>query len=207
MNRILAGVAFAVAVSLIGAPAHAFVVVLPRAGQVGVGLQGQFGGLARQGELGSEFGTGGGLAVRLKYRMRYDRAMGLSFETRRLDARGARYDQTAFLASEDKLPRTALTLQTFGGDLYQFFGTRSRWQGFLSASAGLAKINASLSDGETVYPIAGDGLYVGAGAGLERFVYRSWAVDASVRYSAVFLDGAANNDLQAALGMIFYAAY
>ena len=207
MKRILAAVAFAAVVSSTGAPAHAATLVLPRAGQVGVGMQGQFGGLVQQGELGNEFGTGAGLAVRLKYRLRYDRAAGLSFETRSLDGRGAFMLTSAFPAGIDSLPNKSLKLQTFGLDLYQFFGTRTRNQGFVSASAGLAKINAVGSDGDPVYPIAGDGLYVGVGGGLERFVYRSWAVDASVRYSAVFLDGSTNSDVQVALGMTFYAAY
>jgi opacity protein-like surface antigen len=210
MKRILGAVVLVAAVSLAGVPAHAFVVVLPRTGQVGVGVQGEFGGLAQQGELGNEFGTGGGLAVRLKYRMRYDRGMGLSFETRTLDGRGTFMTTSAFphdTGPDSLAPLKSLKLQTFGVDLYQFFGTRTRTQGFLSASGGLAKINAVASNGDPVYPIAGDGLYLGVGAGLERFVYRSWAVDASVRYSAVFLDGGTNSDVQAALGMIFYAAY
>jgi opacity protein-like surface antigen len=207
MKRILGAVAVAVAISAVGAPAHAAVVVLPRTGQVGVGVEGQYGGLAQQGELGDEFGTGGGLAVRLKYRMRYDRAMGLSFETRSLDGRGQFMTKSAFPAGIDSLPNKSLTLQTFGADLYQFFGTRTRTQGYLSATGGLAKINAVGSDGDPVYPIAGDGLFLGVGAGVERFLYRSWAVDASVRYSAIFLDGSSNSDVQVAVGMIFYAAY
>jgi opacity protein-like surface antigen len=210
MKRILGAAVFAVAVLAIGAPARGAVIVLPRTGQVGVGVQGQYGGLAKQGELGDEFGTGAGLAVRLKYRMRYDRGMGLSFETRTLDGRGKFMAKSAFPpgAGADSLaPLKSLKLQTFGLDLYQFFRTRTRTQGFLSATAGLAKINAVGRDGDPVYPVAGDGMFLSVGAGAERFIYRSWAVDASVRYSAIFLDGGTNNDVQAAVGMIFYAAY
>ena len=207
MKRFLAIAALVTACSLAAAPARAVVIVLPRTGQVGVGVQGQFGGMPATGELGTEFGTGFGMTVRIKYRMRYDRGLGLSFETKRLDARGARSDETAFPASPDGLPRTALSLQTFGLDLYQFFGTRTRTQAFLSASGGLAKINSWVTNGDPVYPLAGDGMYLGVGAGVERFVYRSWAVDASLRYSAVLLDGKTNHDLGAAVGMIFYAAY
>jgi opacity protein-like surface antigen len=192
MKRILGVIAVAVAVLAIGTPARAVVIVLPRTGQ---------------GELGDEFGTGAGLAVRLKYRMRYDRGMGLSFDTRSLDGRGKFMLKSAFPAGIDSLPNKSLKLQTFGLDLYQFFGTRSRLQGYVSGTAGLAKINAVGSDGDPVYPVAGDGLFLSVGAGAERFIYRSWAVDASVRYSAIFLDGGTNNDVQAAIGMIFYAAY
>ena len=207
MKGILGAVALAGAVLLSASPAHAVAIILPRTGQVGVGVQGEYGGLADSGELGKEFGLGGGVDVRLKYRMRYERGIGLSFETRKLDARGARFDQSAFPASPDSLPRTSLSLQTYGFDLYQFFGTRSRTPFFLSASAGLAKINSTVSNGDPVYPLGGDGFFVGAGAGVERFVYRSWAIDFTTRYSAIFLDGTPNHELHASLGMIFYAAY
>jgi len=208
MKGIRAAAVLAGVVLLGAAQAHAVTIVLPRAGQVGVAVQGEYGGLASSGELGQEFGLGAGLAVHMVYRMRYDRAIGLSFETRRLDARGAgEFGQTAFPASPDSLVRTALTLQTFGGDIYQFFGTRSRTQGYLSASAGLAKINSWVANGDPVYPLAGDGLYLGVGGGAERFVYRSWAIDGSARYTAILLDGSANHELQLSLGMIFYAAY
>lgn len=210
MKGILAAGAFVVLASLAGAPARAANILLPRAGQVGVGIQPlQYGGLPEVGELGSEFGSGFGMAVRLKYRTRYDRAAGLSFETRRLDGRGHFVNPSAFLvgAGADSLPLKAVTLETYGVDLYQFYRARARTQGFLSASGGLAKINGWSSNGDLVAPLAGDGLFLGAGAGLERFVYRSWALDLSVRYEAVFLDGSTNHDVQAAIGAVFYAAY
>jgi hypothetical protein len=210
MKGILATGALVVLASLAGAPARAANIVLPRAGQVGVGVQPlQYGGMPEAGELGSEFGTGFGMAVRLKYRTRYDRAAGLSFETRRLDGRGHFVTPSAFLvgAGADSLPLKAATLETYGVDLYQFYGARKSTQEFLSVSGGLAKVNGWSSNGDLVAPIAGDGLFLGAGAGLERFVYRSWAVDFSARYEAVFLDGSTNHDIQVALGAIFYAAY
>jgi opacity protein-like surface antigen len=209
MKGILAAAVLAVVVSSAVSPAYAVSIVLPRAGQVGIGLQGQFGGLAQAGELGNEFGTGAGLAFRLKYRTRYDRAAGLSFETRRLDGRGYFVTPSAFLpgAGADSLPLKAVTLATYGVDLYQFFNTRMRTQEFLCVSGGLAKISGWSSNGDVVTPLAGDGLYLGVGGGLERFVYRSWAVDISARYSAVFLDGSVNHDVQVALGMTLYAAY
>jgi hypothetical protein len=74
---------------------------------------------------------------------------------------------------------------------------------------GLAQMRASLNDGETELSgdNSGDGLYVSAGAGMENFVYRSWAWDLSARYFAVFRDGQANHNFQIALGAIFYASY
>jgi hypothetical protein len=209
MKGILAVSAVCLTCVLAAAPARAVTIVLPRAGQVGVGVQGQFGGLVEAGELGDEFSTGGGMAVRLKYRMRYGRAAGLSFEARSLDGRGHFTSNSAFLVGvgPDSLPLRSLSLQTFGGDVYQFFNIRGRDQVFVSGSAGLAKVSATSGNGDTVYPLGGDGLFVGVGLGFEHFVYRSWAIDTSVRYSSIFLDGTANHDLQAAVGMTFYAAY
>ena len=54
--------------------------ILPRAGQVGIGIQAQGGTLLTPGDLGTEFGGGGGLAVHVRYRMRFERAIGLTFE-------------------------------------------------------------------------------------------------------------------------------
>ena len=70
--------------------------------------------------------------------------------------------------------------------------------------AGLAQTSSKTAEG-TFYP--GDGTYVSAGAGVERFLIRSWALDFSTRYVALFLPDDRNHDLQVALGLIFYASY
>ncbi len=181
--------------------------VLPRAGQVGVGLQGQFGTMLESGALGDEFGSGPGLAVRVRYRMRYERGLGLSFESQRLDARDPTSAQTAFSALEDSAKRERLNLTTAGVDFYQFFDTRSRTVKQLNAGIGLVQVSSRLSTAELQYPIAGDGFYLSAGAGIERFFYRSWAYDLGTRYMAIFHDGKVNHDLQASLGIILYMAY
>src|SRR6185503_2074669 len=62
-------------------------IVLPRPGQVGVEIQGGYGTLLKGGELGDLFGSGSTLGIRLRYRMRYERALGLSFESQRFDIR------------------------------------------------------------------------------------------------------------------------
>ena len=64
-------------------------IVLPRAGQVGLSVQVQGGSLLTPGDLGVEFGSGAGLSVRVRYRMRFERAIGLTFDTQRLSARNA----------------------------------------------------------------------------------------------------------------------
>jgi hypothetical protein len=174
------------------------VVVPPSPGQVGFGVQGQYGMLLDQGTLGSDFGSGPGLTVRLRYRMRYERGIGLSFEGQNMDVREASLADTAI---------KTLSVFTAGVDFYQMFGTRTNSHRMLSVGAGLAKSSVKLNNGETVYPTGGDGPYVSVGAGVERFFYQTWAFDLSGRYMAVFQDGKANHDFQLALGLIFYSGY
>lgn len=215
MKQRFAALCLAVAACLaLSAPAHAAsTIVLPRAGQVGLGLQLQGSSLFKSGTLGNEFGAGPGLAVRLRYRMRFERGIGLSFDTQRLKARDAegyaRNQASAFDTLDRALPglRDRLTLTTAGVEVYQFFDTRSRTTKMISAGFGLAQVSAHLSDGETQFPLGGDGVYLSFGAGLERFVYRSLAWDLSTHYMAVLHDGGVNHDVQFHTGLIFYAAY
>jgi len=191
-------------------PAHAAsTIVLPRAGQVGVGISGSFATLLPSGSLGEEFGSGPGLSVRLRYRMRYERAIGLTFDAQQLDSRNPSGAAGAFdsLTDAPAVLRDRLKMVTAGFEFYQMFDTRERTVKMLSAGAGLAQISAHLTDGETQYPIDGDGLYLSAGAGFERFFFRSWAWDLSTHYMAVFQGQKINHDIQVQLGLIFYAAY
>lgn len=181
------------------APASAGLpILLPRPGQVGFALQGQYGAMLSGGNLGTEFGSGGGLTVRVRYRMRYERALGISFESQGFDSRNAPTADTS---------RTSLSMLLSGVDFYQMFNTDQKVQEMLSIGAGIAQIHYTLRDGDTEYPLAGDGVYVTAGVGMERFFYRSFAFDLSGRYLAVFEDGKANHEFQAAAGLIFYASY
>lgn len=172
-------------------------IVLPRPGQVGVSLQGQYGTMFKAGEIGDTFDSGAGLAVRLRYRMRYERALGLSFERQSFDARDDTPDST--------FAPTELTVVTSGVEIYQMFGTRTRTVRMLSAGVGLAQLSYETFSGETEFP--GDGLYVSVGAGLERFFWQSWAYDLGFRYMALFHDGETNHELQASAGVIFYVSY
>jgi hypothetical protein len=176
--------------------AGAATVVLPRAGQVGVGMQGQYGSLLGSGSLGEDFSAGPGLAVRLRYRMRYERGLGLSFENQSFDARDEAAVDTA---------ATRLTFITSGIEFYQMFGTRSRTTRMLSAGLGLMQASKKLNDGETEF--LDDALYLSAGGGIEHFFWRSWAYDLQARYFAVFQGGGVNHDFQASAGLIFYASY
>ena len=193
---VIAGLALAVP------PCGAWVVIPPRAGQVGLGIQGQYGAMLESGSLGKEYNSGAGLAVRLRYRMRYERGIGLSFESQSFDAR-----RFPAISTERDTAPDRVRLFTAGPEVYQMFGTRSRDHKMVSVGAGLAKVAVKLGDGETVFPSAGDGVYVSAGAGVEHFFWQSWAYDLSGRYLAVFHDRKPNHDFQISLGLIFYASY
>jgi len=174
-----------------------WVIIPPRAGQVGLSIQGQYGQLL-PGNVGDDYDNGPGLAVRLRYRMRYERAMGLSFESQRFNTQTPTVDDT--------LPNHT-TFYMYGLDVYQMFDTRSKTTKMLGVGLGLCQSRLSLNDGEIQFENSDDGIYLTAIGGLERFFWQSWAIDLSARYYAAFLGGQINHDLQASLGIIFYASY
>jgi hypothetical protein len=199
MQSIVVGIAVAAWALAAGAgAARASTIVLPRPGQVGIAVQGQYGTLLDQGNLGKEFGTGPGMAVRARYRMRYERALGVSFESETFDARTSQ-------PADSLYARKQFTTILSGVEIYQMFGTRTRSTKYVCAGISLAQTSYKLNDGETEYP--GDGMALTAGAGVERFFYRSWAFDLGARYLALFQDGKVNHDLQASVGLVFYASY
>lgn len=211
-KKCLAALVAVVGVGILSAGvAGAASVVVPRAGQVGVGVNGNFGTLTRNGQLGSEFGSGAGIGVRLRYRMRYERAIGLTFDQHNLDAREPGFPLGAFSdyrdAADSLLTRDRLVMTTTGFELFQMFDTRSRDVKWLAVGAGIVQVSARLSDGQTQFPIGNDGTYLSVGAGIERFFFRSWAFDVSTRYQAVFFGSSVNHNLTGALGLVFYAAY
>ncbi len=175
-----------------------WVITPPRPGQVGLAMQGQYGLLLNSGTLGKEFNQGPGLAVRMRYRMRYERAMGLSFEGQRFDVREASAADTAV---------KNMNLFAYGLDVYQMFGTRTKTTKWLGVGAGIVQLRRTLNDKEIAFGSDNDGAYVSLSAGVERFVWQSWALDLSTRYYTVFSGGRANHDFQAAAGVIVYATY
>jgi hypothetical protein len=192
-----------------GTAAAGTVVVLPRPGQVGLSVGGSYGTLLNSGEIGEQFGSGAGMNVRLRYRARYERGFGLTFESHTLDVRDLEtvrdyWNDERYPASSSVAYKKA-TVFLYGVDLYQMFATRTKTPLMLSAGAGLAHPAFTLNDGETQYPI-NDGPYLSAGAGVERFFWRSMAFDFSARYSAIFLGDKVNQDLHASVGLIYYAS-
>jgi len=198
-----------------GAAQAKVVVVLPRPGQVGVSGSYLYGTLLKAGNVGDQFGSGPGMAVRVRYRARYERGFGLTFESYGLDVRDGKLfkDPLGLIYAEaDTLLDPAspyapkkLNLSLYGVDFYQMFGTRTKTNKMLSVGVGLAHVVRTLNDDENDFPLR-DGVYLGAGAGIERFFWHSLAFDLGTRYQAVFLDGKLNHDLQASVGLIFYAS-
>lgn len=181
-------------------PAGAVTVAPPHSGQLGVGIQGQYGSLMKSGGFGSDFGSGGGLAVRLRYRLRYERAIGLSFERQTFDARNP---------ADSAFAERSLTLLNSSVEFYQLFGTRGKTTRMLSIGFGLVQPSKKLNDGEL--KVGGDdvldGAFVSLGAGIERFFYHSLGFDLNIHYQTIFQNGSTNHDIQAAAGLIFYASY
>ncbi len=196
------------AVLWLAPPARAaWIVVPPRPGQVGLGLSGLYDLMPTGGSLADQFDNGPGFAVRVRYRMRFERGFGLTFETQTFGARGDFHDPQTDSTYAAGTPFAAdhLRLFLYGVDYYQMFGTRTKSTRMVSVGAGIAHPIVSLNDGETTYPWS-DGLYVSAGAGLERFFWQSWAYDLGARYHAIIMDGKVNHDLQVSLGLVFYAS-
>lgn len=210
MSFVRAGIAVLMVSCLAASTARAANVVLPRAGQVGLGLQGGYGSLLQVEDFGNEFGAGGSYAVHLRYRMRYERAFGLTFSAERFDVRDplpldtSSPETITASASPERLNSTLSGLE-----LYQMFGTRTPTVKYLLIGGGLAQQRVRLNDGETELSgkYSSDGLYLGAGAGVERFFWQSLAWDLSARYNAVFQNGKPHHDVQVALGAMWYASY
>lgn len=193
----LVGIVWVLGLALAPA-ANADSIVLPRPGQVGISGTFGYGSLLKGGVYGDDFSTGPSFGVRLRYRMRYERAIGLSFESQRFDVREPSAADTAF---------KTLSVMNSGVEFYQLFGTRTKTVRMLMVGAGISQPNVELNDGETFFYPGGDGFYVTGGMGLERFFYNSWAYDLSARYVSIFKDGKSNHEFQAAIGLIFYASY
>ena len=203
-------VSLGIALIMLGAgalSAGAATVTLPRPGQVGIAVQGGYGSLIDAGGVGGEFGAGPTFAIRLRYRMRYERGIGLTFETSKFASRLERpYDPSQ--PDSTTFP-DQLKVVLSGLDYYQFFGTRTTTVKMISIGAGLVQQRVALNSGETELSgtYSGDGLYLSGGFGIERFFWRSFALDLSGRYYAMFRDGKVGHNVQAAIGIIGYAGY
>ena len=53
-------------------------IILPQPGDIGFAGFAQYGGLTSTGEIGKDFSSGAGYGARLRYRMRYERGLGIT---------------------------------------------------------------------------------------------------------------------------------
>jgi hypothetical protein len=180
--------------------AHAWVVVPPRPGQLGVSLDGQYGSFFKTGGLGSEFGAGPGLGVRVRYRMKYDRAIGLSFES--TDYKVRNNADTTFADNKATLLNSSV-------EFYQLFGTDGKTTRMISGGFGLTQVSKTLNDGEKKLggDDVSDGMFIAIGAGLERFVVQSFGIDFNAHYEMIFQNGSTNQLFEVGIGLVFYAGY
>jgi len=181
--------------------AHAkWVVVPPRPGQLGVALDGQYGSFFKTGGLGSEFGAGPGLGVRVRYRMKYERAIGLSFE---------RSDYAVRHNADTTFADNTATLLNSSVEFYQLFGTDGKTTRMISGGFGLTQVSKKLNDGELKLggDDVSDGMFVTIGAGLERFFVQSFGLDVNAHYEFIFQNGSTNQLFEVGLGLVFYAGY
>lgn len=210
VQGVLAAVAALALVALAaGTTAAGPVIALPRPGQVGLSVGGSYGTLLESGEIGRQFGSGAGMNVRLRYRARYERGWGLTFESHTLDLRDLEtvkdYWNDEYYPADSSVAYRKSTMFLYGVDFYQMFGTRTKTPMMLSIGAGLAHPAFTLNDGETQYPL-NDGPYLSVGAGVERFFWRSMAFDVGARYAAIFVGDRVSHDLHASIGLIYYAS-
>ena len=106
----------------------------------------------------------------------------------------------------DSLPgRDRVDVVLAGLEFYQMFGTRTRTIKMLMVGAGLTQTSGRFINDEAFFP--GDGTFVSAGIGVERFLFRSWALDLSMRYMTLFIPDDRVHDVQASVGLMFYASY
>jgi len=183
------------------AAAHAaWIVVPPRPGQIGVAIDGQYGSFLSGGGLGSEFGAGGGLGVRVRYRMQYERAIGISFE---------RCDYTVRHNADTTFADHTVTLINTGAEFYQLFGTEGKTTRMISAGFGITQVSKKLNDGEEKLGgnDVGDGGFVMLGVGLERFFVQAFGLDLNAHYELIFQNGSTNQLITASAGLVFYAGF
>lgn len=200
--RGVAVVMVGIGMSLASGAWAASTIVLPRPGQVGIEVQGGYGTLLKSGDLGGSFGQGPHMAARLRYRMRYERAIGLSFENQRLDIRQPEVDWPA----GSGLPgRDHVNIVLSGLEFCKLFSTRTPSVKMIILGVGLAQTSGKTVNDEGFFP--GDGSYLCAGFGVERFFYKSWALDLSTRYMFVMIPEDKVHDVQVSLGLMFYASY
>ena len=161
-------------------------------GALMVGVQGQYGFLAGDAEATDEFDQGAGYALRLRYYLGNDRALGFSMENQRFDG--------VAIAGDVPQPRD-MSVAIFTADYLMYFQRASALSRYVTFGVGFHHPAREYQDGSEVGP---DGLVLTAGAGLEYFFHRVVSVDVCVRGYGLFGQGGLLGSGQAAAGLNFY---
>jgi len=166
-----------------------------RNGTVSLGGAALYGTLFGGGLFSDEFKSGLGVGFNLRYRTAPDQALGLGFESQVFAVK----TEADSAAAHDRLQFIVTTF-----DYYKFFSVRKRMPAYLVLGAGIAQTRITDVDGEKEFP--GDGGAFKVGAGLEYWIFRSMTLDAGVRYHGLLLQSQLNHQMQASLGLNFYAS-
>lgn len=177
---------------------------------ISLGIQGQYGFLGGakdpipedpvDGSWGSLFDFGEGIAVRVRYSLARNRAIGLSFEDQRFRRQG-------------DLPRThpdQLQLTQVLGEYYIYFARPRKITQYVVFGAGIhrpvLRIETEDSTGRTLEENAfpGTNLTVMVGAGAEYFLGRQASIDLSLRGYGINSDPERTATGELALGIHYY---
>lgn len=167
-------------------------------GALAVGVQGQYGFLAGDAAttdgavVTDEYDQGVGYALRLRYYLGNNKALGISMESQKFDGIP---DRVAEFQPKD------MTVALFTMDYLLYFQRASTLTRYLTFGAGVHHPAREYENGSEVGP---DGLVLTAGAGLEYFFHRVASVDVCVRGYGLFGQGGLLGSGQAAVGLNFY---
>ncbi|UCF79135.1 MAG: outer membrane beta-barrel protein [Candidatus Eiseniibacteriota bacterium] len=167
-----------------------------------VGFQGQYGLLMGEATETEHFDNGAGYAVRLRYYLGRNRALGVSLERQSFAGGDA--------ISPDERPEE-MNVSVVTVDYFWYFDRKSQLTHYITVGAGVHHPGRDYSayvsaDDEWVgYSTVGpDGIALSLGAGLEYFFHRVVAVDLSARGYGLFGQDGTLGSVQAAVGFNFY---
>jgi len=161
-------------------------------GALMVGVQGQYGKLIGDAEATDEFDQDAGYALRLRYYLGNDRALGFSMENQRFEG--------VPIGGDVAQPRR-MSVAVLTADYLFYFQRASALSRYVTVGVGFHHPSRNYEDGSEVGP---DGLVLTAGAGLEYFFHRVVSVDVCVRGYGLFGQGGLLGSGEAAAGLNFY---
>lgn len=134
----------------------------------------------------------GGLGIRIRYGLDRSHAVGVSFEDLRFDRK----------AGEDRDLPSQYQLNNFMIDYYVYFHRRYKLSRYVVLGAGFHRPSFRFANDENILP--GEGLTANFGGGMEYFLRRPFALDASVRGYYLRLKGGSAVAGELMLGVHYY---